>query len=61
MSMEFFFNKTKSSGVYIFNDTVTINGIKPLSHKNKMGKKCEFRGIIYQNQEEYKSTIDGPK
>ena len=57
MSMAILFKKDKSKGVYIFNDKVTIDGIKLSSHKKQNGKKCEFEGIIYQNQEEYKSTI----
>lgn len=44
-------------GSYIFNGQASINGIVPDDYKNSQNGKCTFDGIIYQNQEEYGSTI----
>jgi GR25 family glycosyltransferase involved in LPS biosynthesis len=44
-------------GSYIFNGTCTMDGIRPNDYKEAQGKRCEFRGIIYQNQQDQGSTI----
>jgi len=44
-------------GSFIFNGNAKVNEIRPDDYKLSKGKKCECDGIIYQNQEEYISTL----
>ena len=44
-------------GSFVFNGNAKVNGIRPDEYKLLRGKKCECDGIIYQNQEEYISTL----
>jgi len=44
-------------GSFVFNGNAKVNEIRPDDYKLSKGKKCECDGIIYQNQEEYISTL----
>lgn len=52
-----YFNKNQSEGCYIFNGDAFIDGVRPHDYKESNGRRCNFEGIIYQNQEELGSTI----
>lgn len=45
------------SGSYIFNGNAVINGIRPHDYKDINEHKCEFSGIVYQNQKDMGRTI----
>ncbi len=47
----------KHPGSYIFNDRVTIDGIRPMDYKEQNGNRCMFDGIVYQNRKDQGSTI----
>jgi glycosyl transferase, family 25 len=49
----------KHSGSYIFNGSISVDGIIPNNYKEQNGRRCMFNGIIYQNHEEQGSTIHG--
>lgn len=42
---------------YVFNGNVTVDGVRPYDYKEINGHRCQFNGIIYQNQEQQGSTI----
>lgn len=41
-------------GSYLFNGDAILNNVRPHDYKNNT---CTFEGIVYQNQEQYHSTI----
>lgn len=49
--------KSVGTGSYIFNGNVTVRGICPNDYKIANDNKCEFDGVVYQNKQEYGSTI----
>lgn len=52
-----YFYKIQLEGCYVFNGNTFIEGIRPHDYKESNGRRCNFDGIIYQNQEELGSTI----
>ncbi|CAH6419258.1 Glycosyltransferase family 25 (LPS biosynthesis protein), partial [uncultured virus] len=55
------FRETKLRGCYAFNGNVIVDGIRPHDYKEKNGARCQFSGIIYQNQRDRGSTIHKPE
>lgn len=49
------------SGAYLFNGNATVADIRPNDYKAVNGKRCIANGLIYQNQEQHVSTIQGVK
>ena len=49
---------SKNDGSFIFNGSTNIDGICPDEYKMSNCNICSFEGIIYQNREKYKSTIN---
>lgn len=55
------FMKEPIGSAVAFNGNALINGIRPNDYKDQNGDKCEFNGIIYQNQRAHGSTIHKPE
>lgn len=55
------FHKNKYDKCLVFNGNASIDGIRPHDYKEQNGSKCQFSGIIYQNQKEKGSTIHSPE
>ena len=53
------FYETEAEGCYVFNGTSYIDGIRPHDYKDINGKRCNFDGIVYQDEEGLGSTIHG--